>query len=148
MLSQHVTCTIAAVQLFLDFQKAEEEDDRIKDKLPANSFLGVIRHSKSLQHLLKLSQNQCGDQIFLYSVLYTSGVTSVNGQIGSHFVQTSTCVQDPSRFKVFQSNAAKLAGQQPGARLLYLEYTCCICMCPSKDMSEPKAWEASASSLP
>lgn len=47
MLSQHVTCTIAAVQLFLDFQKAEE-DDRIKDKLPANSFLGVIRHSKSL----------------------------------------------------------------------------------------------------
>lgn len=57
MLSQHVTYTIAAVQLFLDFQKAEEEDDRIKDKLPANSFLGVIRHSKSLQHLLKLSQN-------------------------------------------------------------------------------------------
>lgn len=46
MLSQNVTCTIAAVQLFLDFQKAEEEDDRIKDKLPANSFLGVIRHSK------------------------------------------------------------------------------------------------------
>jgi len=72
----------------------------------------------------------------------------MNGQIRSYLCRPVYACSSPEGFKMFQSNSAKLAGQQPGARLLHFEYTWCICMWPSENMSEPKLWEAIVCSLP